>query len=277
MSCPVRDDANFYVRYVAFPILLAIYSVALGHCLRKLIQAVKSNNKLVICLFSINCLLFSTRCAYWLDIAFDYPLEVFIFLDHWPNIIQSTATLTLGVSWLIICYDYQTHFSGGFAWVIQAAAAVGVVCNVGFIALFFGVYEAQGCYSAEVSTRICIIAMMPLVGVFACYYGLKLIRLINSSLIESSTTKIKLMIVLAAICTAVRVFINLFYIFDTAAIIELFDFEEGALYSVFLVVDYCFSEVLFMYGITRTLTSTSVDNTSSGDISLNLADPMLDE
>jgi hypothetical protein len=276
MSCPVRDDARFYVRYVAFPILLVIYSVALGHCLFKLSQALKSRNRLGICIFSLNCLFFSSRCVYWLDIAFNYPIQVFMFLDEWPHIIQSTATMTLGVSWLIICYDFHSSFSGGYTWVIRAAVSVGVVSHVGFIALFVGLIEAQGCRSAEFSARVCVIAIMPLVGAFTGFYGLKLVRLINSNLTGSSTTKIKLMLVLAGICTAVRVFIDLFSLLDEADNNALSSFEEGAVYVVFLVVDYCFSEVLFMYGITHTLTAAPIDYTF-GDISMNLAEPVLDE
>jgi hypothetical protein len=255
MSCSQRDDSKFYVVYVAFPTLLAVYSVALGLCVRKLVLALKTRSEVCVCIFLINCAFFSLRVTYWLDVAFNYPLQLLNFLDVWPQVIECTAGMALGVSWLLICFNFRSLFTANSRWVVYTAVGVGCAVNLLFIAFYFILYNSLDCASASVFSRVSIIVLISLSGAFTCYYGVKLVHLITSNLLESSTRNIKRLLILIAVCSTTRVAINAAAISNDDHLLPLHNFAEGSLYCVFLILDYTVSEVLLMYGITHFLTA----------------------
>mmetsp|Transcript_13375 Transcript_13375/g.25164 ORF Transcript_13375/g.25164 Transcript_13375/m.25164 type:complete len:278 (-) Transcript_13375:29-862(-) len=270
MSCIEKDDSAYYGKYLAYPVLLAVYTFALALSLRKLGKAVIAMNKLCICIFLINTIFFSARCAFWLDFAFDYPTVAYNFLDYWPHILICTACITLGTSWMLICFNFEVLFQGNFKWITRSAIGTGVTVNIAFIACYFALYESLGCKTAGMYARGSIAALIIISISYLGYFGLKFIKLVHSNLSDTSTTKVKQMLSYALVCCLFRATFNIFFIFKQDYLITLNDKEDGAYFAVFLIVDYFLSEVLLMYGITHTITAQPRHMDSYVDCSLNI-------
>jgi hypothetical protein len=255
MSCVERDDAPFLCKYIAFPLMLVVYAGALAHTVKKLRVAVAAYDSLCICLFVINCLFFTTRCVYWLDFVGNYPKNIFNFLNYWPHIVETTAALALGVSWLLICKNFESSFNADSKGTIRTAIVIGCLGNFSYITGYFIVDSLYGCKIADVLSRLYIVLSMAVVWVFVGTYGFKLMRLIEINLDLQSTKKINQIFVLASVCFAMRIVINIVMIVAEAQMLWLMEYSQGAVYAIFIVADYSFTEILFMYGVTTTLSS----------------------
>lgn len=255
MSCIERDDAHFYCRYIAFPIMLVVYAGALGYTVRKLWLALASYDTMLACLFIFNCVFFVTRCIYWFDFLAYYPDEMFNFLNYWPHVLQTTVAGVLGLSWQIICRNFTTSFTASNSCLIHTAIGVGVAMNFAFIIGYFTVYSVSGCHQADVFSRLYIIISMGVAGMYVVYYGVKLISIIKLNLAESSTRKLRVIFSLAVLSFLFRVIINVMLMTMGPYIIALMEVEDGAAFIPVILFDYTFTEVLFMCGVTYSLTS----------------------
>lgn len=255
--CIEKDDAHFYARYAAYPILLAIYVASFVMSVRKLKMAWHSSNTLCICIFLINVVFFGTRCVFWLDFAFNYPYYVYSFLDFWPHVIQSMACFTMGTSWMLICFKFKSMFQGSYKGVIRASIVAGVSIICVFIVAYFVLYVYFGCDGSYLFARAYIIVVFSCMIVYLSYFGYKFIQIIKENLDQISTVKVRRVWVYAMVTCTFRIAVNIFNLVSQESVVTLNNLSDAAFFSVFLIVDYLLSEVLLMYGITHTLTAHS--------------------
>mmetsp|Transcript_26881 Transcript_26881/g.48452 ORF Transcript_26881/g.48452 Transcript_26881/m.48452 type:complete len:286 (+) Transcript_26881:12-869(+) len=255
MSCSDRDDEQYYCKYVAFPTMLVVYSAALCYTVRKLWFACVSYDIMLTSLFIVNCVFFLTRVVYWFDFIANYSNELFHFLNFWPHVMQTTAAVVLGVSWQIICRNFSTSFTVSNKCVIGLAIGMCSFANIAYILCYFLIYTFDGCTTADQFSRLYIIISMVFVGIYVWYYGMKLIGIVRLNLSDSSTDKLSRIFILAGLSFLLRILMNISLLLVGKHIFMLMEYDDGAYYAVVIIVDYTLTEVLFMCGVTYTLTS----------------------